>query len=306
MSSQADEAPLPGRAPSAPRPADAGSLPDPAPAPAVQPGSAAAVQPESAAAVQSGFAAAVQPGSAPVAATLVAPSAEPALEAAPATSRRTARRGAATASLPWRAAADGKTVYRRGGPLALWWLWVAFAVFNFVDVGVRDHDYFSWELTAGLLAVTAVVYACALRPRVVADNEAIRVYNPYRDHLVRWGALKGVFLGDSVELTCARTSPEKDKTIYCWALYSGRRSRRRAQLRSERHEARVTWRTAAEISEHKQPDAVKVMAAELGRRSAEAKERGAPQATIESQWAWLPVAYLLVPAALLLALVLAR
>ncbi len=287
---------MPGRAPSAPRPADAAPVPGPAPAPAVQPEFAPAVQ----------SAPAVQPGSAPVSAPPAAPSAGPAFEAAPATSRRTALRGRATASVPWRAAADGKAVFRRGGPLALWWLWVAFAGFNFVDVGVRDHDYFSWELTAGLLAVTAVVYACALRPRVVADGEAIRVYNPYRDHLVRWGALKGVFLGDSVELTCARTSPEKDKTIYCWALYSGRRSRRRAQLRSERHEARVTWRTAAEISEHKQPDAVKVMAAELGRRSAEAKERGAAQATIESRWAWLPVAYLLVPAALLLALVLAR
>jgi len=297
---------MPGRAPSAPRPADAGSLADSAPARAIQPELAPAVQPELAPAVQPEVAPAVQHGPALVAATPADPSAEPAFAAAPPTSRRTALRGAATPSVPWRAAADGKAVFRRGGPLALWWLWVAFAVFNFVDVGVRDHDYFSWELTAGLLAVTAVVYACALRPRVVADNEAIRVYNPYRDHLVRWGALKGVFLGDSVELACARTSPEKDKTIYCWALYSGRRSRRRAQLRSERHEARVTWRTAAEISEHKQPDAVKVMAAELGRRSADAKQHGVPQATIESQWAWLPVAYLLVPAALLLALVLAR
>jgi hypothetical protein len=289
---------MPGRAPSAPRPADAGPRPDPAPTPAARPESGPAGQPE--------FAPAVQPESALVAATPAAPSAEPAFEATPATSRRTALRGAATASVRWRPAADGKAVFRRGGPLGLWWLWVAFAVFNFVDVGVRDHDYFSWELTAGLLAVTAVVYACALRPRVVADDEAIRVYNPYRDHLVRWGALKGVALGDSVELACARTSPEKDKTIYCWALYSGRRSRRRAQLRSERHEARVTWRTAAEISAHKQPDAVKVMAAELGRRSADAKQRGVPQARIESRWAWLPVAYLLVPAALLLALVLAR
>jgi hypothetical protein len=272
MSSQADEAPMRGHAPSAPE-------------------SAPAAEPEPA----------------PVAAAAAAPSAESAFAAAaPAASRGTALRSTATASLPWSAAADGKAVFRRGGPLALWWLWVAFAVFNFLDVAVRDHDYFSGELTAGLLAVTAVVYACALRPRVVADNEAIHVYNPYRDHLVRWGALNGVFLGDSVELACARPSPKKDKTIYCWALNSGRRSRRRGQLRAERHEARVTWRTAAEISERKQPDAVNLMAAELGRRSADAKQRGVPLATMESRWAWLPVAYLLVPAALLLALVLAR
>jgi hypothetical protein len=228
-----------------------------------------------------------------------------AASAAPA-ARRLTLGGRIAGRLQWKAAGEGKVVYRRGGPLALWWLWVAFAVFNFFDVAVQDHDYFSVELTAGLLAVTAVVYACALRPRVVADDHAIYVYNPYRDHLVQWGAVNGVFLGDSVELTCTRPSPKKDKTVYCWALYAGRRSRRRAQLRSERHEARVTGRTAAEVSEHRRLDPVKVMAAELGRMSSEAKQRSAAQATLESRWAWLPIGYLLVPAAVLLALVLAR
>ncbi len=118
-------------------------------------------------------------------------------------------------------------------PLILFWLWVAFALFNFFDVAARDHDYFSLELTAGLLAVTAVVYACTLRPRVIADADAIHVYNPYRDHVVPWGAVNGVYLGDSVELSCARPGPKSTRTIYCWALYSGRRSRLRAQLRAD-------------------------------------------------------------------------
>jgi hypothetical protein len=213
---------------------------------------------------------------------------------------------AAASKLPWKATAEGKAVFRREAPLVLWWIWVAFAVFNFADVAVRDHDYFSFELTAGLLAVTAVMYACTLRPRVVADDDAIHVYNPYRDHLVRWGAVKGVYLGDSVEVSCTRPSPKKDKTIYCWALYSGRRSRRRTQLRADRHEARVTGLTAAEISALRRPDVVNLMAAELGRRSTAAKERGAAQATLASRWSWLPVAYLVVPAAALLALVMAR
>jgi hypothetical protein len=205
-----------------------------------------------------------------------------------------------------RATADDKAVFRRGGPLVLWWLWVAFALFNFFDVAVPDHDYFSFELTAGLLAVTAVVYACALRVRVVADDDAVYVYNPYRDHQARWSAVHGVFLGESVELTCARPNSKKNKTIYCWALYSGRRSRRRAQQRSDRHEARVTGRTAAEISALRGPDAVTVMASELGRRASAAKERGSAPATLESRWAWVPVVYLVVPAAALLALALSR
>jgi hypothetical protein len=77
-------------------------------------------------------------------------------------------------------------------------------------------------------------------------------------------------------------------------------------VRAERHEARVTSRTAAEISALRRPDLVNLMATELGRRSTAAQQRGVPPAKLESQWAWLPFAYLLVPAATLLALVLAR
>jgi hypothetical protein len=150
------------------------------------------------------------------------------------------------------------------------------------------------------------VYACTLRSRVVADNDAVYVYNPYRDHLARWGAVNGVHVGDSVEITCARPGTGKHKIIYCWALYSGRRSRLRTQVRAERHEGRVTSRTAAEISALRPPDLVNLMATELGRRSTAAQQRGVPPAMLESQWAWLPFAYLLVPAATLLALVLAR
>jgi hypothetical protein len=51
---------------------------------------------------------------------------------------------------------------------------------------------------------------------------------------------------------------------------------------------------------------VNLMAAELGRRSAAARQSGAPQAILESRWAWLPVAYFVVPALALLVLILAR
>ena len=213
--------------------------------------------------------------------------------------------GSAATKQPWRASADGKAVFRRGTPLVLWWLWVAFAVFNIIDVAVPDHDYFSFELTAGLLAVTGIMYACALRPRVVADDDAVYVYNPYRDHVARWGAVNGVHLRDSVELTCVRPTPKKDKIIYCWALYSARRSRRRAELRAERQQARLPGRPTSDFGGLR-PDPVNLMAAELGRRSAAARQDASPQASLQSRWAWPSVACALVPALALLALILAR
>lgn len=217
----------------------------------------------------------------------------------------------ATPTTPWKSAADGRTIFRRGTPFIVWWVWVAFAIYNLAEIVIPDHDYFSLELTAGLLAVTAVMYACTVRPRVLAAEEGVLVLNPYRDHRIRWGALTGVYLGDSVEFACARKAPLNEKTIYCWALYSGRRSRMKNHMRMERERARTygsgTIRHAqAEAQELSRKDIVQLMAAEIGRRLTEAKQRGAPDAVLASSWAWWPLVYLLVPAALLLGLVLGR
>lgn len=210
---------------------------------------------------------------------------------------------------PWKVAADGRTVFRRGGPFVFWWAWLIFAVVSVAQVAIPDHNYFSAEFTFGLLVVTAIVYATALRPRVIADVGGIDVVNPFRNHRIGWGGLNGVQLGDSVEFTCARAAPRKDKTIYSWALYSGRRSRFRAELRAERRQASplgAASRVTAAAPKVSRLDPVQLMATEIGRQCTEARQRGAPETVLESAWAWLPLGYLLVPAAVLAGLVLAR
>jgi len=161
--------------------------------------------------------------------------------------------------------------------------------------------------------VTGIVYATTLRPRVIADDEGLSVHNPFRDHRIGWGAVNAVYLGDSVELSCARTAPRTDKTVYCWALYSGRRSRLRARLRAERSQSRgfgggfaASSRAPAEAQELARRDAVQLMASTISSRSADAQQRGASAAPLESAWAWVPLALVVIPAAVLLALVLAR
>jgi hypothetical protein len=206
---------------------------------------------------------------------------------------------------PWKEGADGRTMFRRVGPIIVWWIWVIFVLFNLIQVIIPDHDYFSIEFAAGLLAVTGIVYATALRPRVIATPDGIEVQNPVRDHLIRWGALNGVYLGDAIELSCARLAPRKDKTIYCWALYS----RRRRELKSQQIGIRSWNRRPSRTGVSSDPavqDTVPIIAAELGRRSTAAREAGTAAATLESRWAWLPIAVICVPAAALLALMLAR
>lgn len=220
--------------------------------------------------------------------------------------------GGLPAKAPWKSRADGKTVFRREAPFIFFWIWIAFVIFNVIQVVIPDHDYFSIELTVGLLGLTGLAYACGFRPRVVADDEAILVRNPLRDHLIRWGALTGVQLGESVELRCGRAEPKKDKTVYCWALYAGRSSRRRNQafggsLFSRRHSQPADHgRLTAEIAELAAKDPVELMSGELATRLDQAKQRGTPAAVLESRMAWVPVATICVPALALAALVLAR
>jgi hypothetical protein len=207
---------------------------------------------------------------------------------------------------PWKETADGRTVFRRLGPIVVWWLWVAFVLFNLVQIVASGRDYFSIELTAGLLTATGIAYAAALRPRVIATSDGLEVQNPVRDHTIRWGALNGVYLGDAVELSCARPAPRKEKTIYCWALYSGHRRRQKSQQLGVRSLSRMSSRTSAAASEPPVRDSAQLIAAELGRRSAKAREAGAVAATLESRWAWMPIAVICLPAAATLALLLAR
>jgi hypothetical protein len=216
---------------------------------------------------------------------------------------------------PFRAG-DGETVYRGIGSVVFWWAWLVFALVIALQAVISSHDYLSLELTAGLAAVTAVVYATALRPRVIADDGGVRVLNPFRDHRIGWGGLNGVNLGDSLELSCARPAPREEKTVYCWALFSGRRSRARAQLREQRSRTGgygtgiggafgVSSRAPAEVQARAREDAVQVVAADIGRRSEDARQRGVPAAVLESTWAWWPIVFVVAPAALLLGMILA-
>jgi Bacterial PH domain len=237
----------------------------------------------------------------------------------------------------WRTTDDGRTIFRLMPPLVLWWVWVAFAAVNVIDLGIQSHTWFAVKVTAVLLVVTGLMYVCTLRPRVISDAAGLTVLNPFRDYRVPWGGVAGVYLGDSVEIQCERPAPKPEKTVYSWALYSPRRSRARAELRSgtgtrkwrQRHDYRAqrryeiqpgeTWEAGANRqttpSFARMPDKARelasqhpshVMAAELARRCDAARDAGVAGGPLEGRWAWLPITAVLVPVALLIAVLLAH
>jgi hypothetical protein len=202
----------------------------------------------------------------------------------------------------WKAKEGGKVVFRHSTPLVLWWIWVAFAVANFVDVAVVDPGVTLLKVAAGLLAVTGLAYATTLHSRVESDDEGVTVFNPVRNHRAQWGAVEAIYLGDSVEFVCYRPTPKKTKTIYSWALYSSRRSRARSNMQRSFFSTRrveVSSRAPSEAAELARQASAKLMAAELGRLAAQAREQGCPSAVLRSRWSWRPLAAILIPIAAL-------
>ena len=125
-------------------------------------------------------------------------------------------------------------MFRLPGPVVLWWAWVAFAVANLVDLAIQGHNRTSLQIGVGLIAITGVVYVCALRPRVRTDADGLTVLNPIRDYRVPWGRVGEIYLGESVEVHCSPGETFGGKQVHSWALYSPRRSRLRAELRGSR------------------------------------------------------------------------
>jgi hypothetical protein len=202
----------------------------------------------------------------------------------------------------WKERPGGRTVYRLPAPLVLWWVWVAFALVNLVDLAIYHLDVHSLQAAAVLLLVTGVMYACTLHARVESDADGVTVYNPLLEHRAKWAAVEGIYLGDSVEFHCARPAPKKIKKVYSWALYSRRRARARSELQpafflsSRRFVSNRAPSEAAALA--KQP-AAQIMAAELGRRAADGRERGGAGGVLQSRWSWVPVAAIVGPAVLL-------
>jgi hypothetical protein len=198
-----------------------------------------------------------------------------------------------------RLASDGTRVYRTTGPLVLWWSWVVLAVLALGDLLIQGRDLLSLRFVLGILTLTGLIFACALWPRVTADDARITVRNPFRDYDIPWGAVRGIYLGDAVEVQCARDASKKDKTVYCWALTSPRRARARAQLRTQSGRRSPSSSLDGRLPESAralaQTTVAEVIARELARLLDERRPPGGA-GVLAARWTWQPLAAVLGPA----------
>ena len=208
-------------------------------------------------------------------------------------------------------------VFRSPAAVAVWYIWLAFAVLNLADLAWQGGGHAALVVAAIIVLATGVAYVAALRPRVIADDEAVTVRNPLRDIRVPWGAVTGIDLGDTLRVHC-----EPDRVVHSWAVQSSRRSRLRAQYREARVARRVPGygRMPGEARSRLTKSPGEIIAIQLTDLLQEARRRsaaagpqpgaaGAPPGAAgrpSGTWCWPAVAALAVPAVLVVLAVLIR
>jgi hypothetical protein len=130
----------------------------------------------------------------------------------------------------------GRQVFRPPAAIAVWWLWVLFAVANLIDLAVQGRDRVSLVAAFILLFVTGIVFVTAQRPRMVADADELTIVNPFREHRVGWPTVTGADPTDLLRVRCEW--PDGDGTarraFYSWAVHSSRRRQVAAEMRARR------------------------------------------------------------------------
>ena len=208
--------------------------------------------------------------------------------------------------------ATGRKVFRSPGAIAIWYAWLVFATLNLIDLAIRGHNHLSAVIAAVLVLITGIVFAAALRPRIIADDQTLMLRSPLRDIRVPWGSVTRIDLDEMVRVHCVATPADpaagaqpRQRVLRVWALQSSRRSRMKAQVRARARAAEVTRGSPgfAQVPQEVRAITAQSTAAravlELAELRSGAAERGVAGGTPDVTWSVTSVAAILLPALLL-------
>ncbi|MCW2916745.1 MAG: hypothetical protein JWN52_4813 [Actinomycetia bacterium] len=206
-----------------------------------------------------------------------------------------------------------KRIFRSTAARVGGWLWMAFAAANLADIAVRGRDLASVIAAAVLLLGCGIAYVIGLRPRIVADENGVRLHNPLRDVVVPWQAVQKITASDSIRIIY--TGPDgEQREARSWVLQTSPRARVKAEQRAKRSPddelaQYVKNRTPADFAVEQLTELAEAHSRGAGRdaRTAAVEGAGPNQADTDSAEApagrvvWWPpaVAALAVPALLL-------
>jgi hypothetical protein len=207
---------------------------------------------------------------------------------------------------------DKPQVFRSPVAVAVWWLWVLFAVGNLIDIAVQGRDHTSAVAAAILVFVTGVIYTTAQLPKVVARSDGLLIRNPLRDHVIGWGTIVKVDTLDLLRVHCAWGTQKK--VFHAWAVQHSRRREMTQQAREARaarrglHPSRPdsvrgsvagSGYAAGATGSQNAPGSPQHTIESLRTRLAEAREQHPAATPPVSTWRWQAIAAIVLPAILL-------
>jgi hypothetical protein len=199
--------------------------------------------------------------------------------------------------------AGERQVYRGAGAVVLWWAWAIFAVASLAVIAARYHDHASAVTATVILAITGIMYACALHPRVIAGPGGISVDNPLRTHLIPWPAVTRVHLAQTLQVHYAGPlGGAGERVVHSWAVPGSPRAHARRELRarseSQRAPAAPSYARGPEPARAAtQGSAAEFTTRQLDERLGRERPPGEPPrpGPVQVSWAWGPIAAMLVP-----------
>jgi Bacterial PH domain len=198
--------------------------------------------------------------------------------------------------------------------MVAWWAWLVFAVVVLAVLALRQHDHGAAVTAVLIIAITGVMYACALRPRIVADAAALTVHNPLRTHVLPWPVVTKVDLAQTLQVHYSGSA--RERIVHSWAVQSSGRAMTRSAVRARRAARRAQpepgyARLPEEARIALQGSTAEFITRQLDERVRAEHQRAAPGeadtgpvAAAQVHWARWPIAGMVMPLLLLVIVVL--
>ncbi|SDH84526.1 PH domain-containing protein [Nonomuraea jiangxiensis] len=120
-----------------------------------------------------------------------------------------------------------KQTYRSKTAFVLGWVWLVFVAFNVWDLIVHYSGSPSLVALAVLGALTALVYAIALRPATVFTEAGLVGRNPFRTTFLPWASIEDVTVSHTINVRHG-----DERVLRLWTPMSSARERAKAQRRA--------------------------------------------------------------------------
>ncbi|MEV0404774.1 hypothetical protein [Actinoallomurus sp. NPDC050550] len=183
----------------------------------------------------------------------------------------------------------GGKVFRPPAARFFGWAWMVFAAANLVDIIWRGDDDASLVAATIMILGCGIAYVAGLRPRIVADDEAVRFHNLIRDVRVPWGAVERIEGGDGVYVHAG------ERRFRAFVLQISPRNRARMEAKARREERKLPDSVAEYVRGRTQTDYAVEQLREMAEEQSRRPSTGATEPVVT--WAWPAVVAVAVPAA---------